>query len=59
MDVKDLPDYEQRLFLAKLIGLDEVPEPNEKSFDNLAGLFSDVFDGEVDAVELVKDVRRN
>lgn len=58
INVKDLPDYDQRLHLAKMIGLDEVPDIDPDGWNKLDGLLDDLFDGEVDAVELVKQVRR-
>jgi len=58
MTVKDLPDYEARLHLANLIGLDQVPEIDPYAIDELDGLWDDIDpEGEVDCVELVKSVR--
>lgn len=50
-------DYDQRLKLAKMIGLDEVPELDDNAIDNISGMFSDIFDDDDDAVELIRDVR--
>ena len=57
--VKDLPDYKERKRLAKLIGLDDVPELDSSAFDELEGLWDDLFSEgeEIDSVELVKQIR--
>jgi len=60
MSVKDLPDYEHRKWLAKnILGLDEPPELDPDAIYRLDGILSDLFDGPIDSVELVKEVRRN
>jgi len=56
--VKDLPDYEQRKWLAQnILGLDDAPELDPDALEKLDGVLSDVFEGEVDAVQLIKDAR--
>ena len=60
VSVKNLPDYEQRKWLAKtFLGLDEPPELDPDVIYKLDGIFSDLFDGEIDVVELIKEVRNN
>jgi len=58
--VKDLPDYEERKWLAKnILGLEEPPELDPEAIDRLKGMFDDIFGDEpIDAVQLVKEVRR-
>lgn len=55
-----MSDYEVRLRLAKMIGLDAVPEPDECAIDRLAGCLDKYLgDIEIDAVEIVKEVRES
>jgi len=58
MSVKDLPDYEARKWLAQnILGLDEPPELDPKALEKLSGMLSGLFEGEIDAVQLIKEVR--
>ena len=50
-------DSKTREQLAKLIGLDEVPEIDLDAIDKLDGLLDDFVDGPVDCVRLLKEVR--
>lgn len=53
-----IDDYKERLELAKIIGLDEIPEPNIEAIDRLAGIFDDLDCGPIDSVELIKEIRQ-
>jgi len=49
-------DYMGRLSLARLLGYEDVPEPDPEAPEKLVGLLRDL--GDVDPVEVVRDVRK-
>ena len=50
-------DSKMREKLAKLVGLDTVPEIDPKAMEKLDGLFDDLIDGPIDCVQLIKEAR--
>lgn len=50
-------DSKVREELAKMIGLDAVPEMDPNAIDKLNGLLDDFVDGPVDSVQLIKEGR--
>ena len=55
----EIDDFDLRKELAELIGLHEVPEKSEKSFEEICGIFDDItFTEDVDVVKWIKSLRR-
>lgn len=52
-----MDDSKIREELAKMIGLDAVPEIDPNAIDKLDGLFDDLTDGPTDCVQLLKEFR--
>ena len=52
-----MDDSKIREELAKMIGLDAVPEIDPNAIDKLDGLFDDLIDGPTDCVQLLKEFR--
>ena len=50
-------DLKTREELAKLVGLDTVPEIDPNAIEKLDGLFDDLIDGPIDCVQLIKETR--
>lgn len=50
-------DSKMREELAKLIGLDAVPEIDPNAINKLDGMFDDLVGGPVDCVQLLKEAR--
>jgi len=50
-------DSEMREALAKLVGLDAVPEIDPDAIEKLDGLLDGLIDGPIDCVQLIKEVR--
>lgn len=46
-----------RIELAKLIGLDSIPSPDRKAIEKMAGIIADTVEEEIDAVDLVREIR--
>jgi len=56
--VKKPIDYEERLFIANLIGLKELPKPDPKGIKELSGCLSKKIKADkINSVELVREVR--
>ena len=54
---KGISDLKVRTDLAKLIGLDEIPDFDPAAIDKLDGLLDGLVDGPVDCVELLRESR--
>lgn len=52
-----IDDSKTREELARMIGLDAVPEIDPNAIDKLNGLLDDFLDGPVDCVQLIKEGR--
>ena len=52
-----IDDLKMREKLAKLVGLDTVPEIDPNAIDKLDGLLDDLIDGPIDCVQLIKEAR--
>lgn len=50
-------DSEMREALAKLVGLDTVPEIDPDAIEKLDGLLGELVGGPIDSVQLIKEVR--
>jgi len=56
--IKIPKDYEARLELCKMIGLDDVPRNNPKAIDEIAGMLGkELRQKRVNAVEVVRSIR--
>ena len=52
-----IDDSKVREELAKMIGLDSVPEIDPNAIDRLDGLLDDFIDGPIDSVQFIKECR--
>jgi len=55
--MKMIDDSKMRKELAKMVGLDSVPEIDPSAIDRLDGLLDDLVDDPVDSVQLLKEHR--
>jgi len=55
---KRLPDYDVRLKLSKLVGLDGLPKPDSNALEKLSGMIEDkIINETIDSVELIREIR--